>query len=208
MRQRGPSRSAVLAAAAMACLAAGLYASVPDTPKPAAPAEEGAKQDASQTPELPKATAEHGGMARAEGTWDASVEISIGPPGTPPRLSKAVETNRLCCGGLWLVSEFKSNPGSAPYEGHGITGYEPAKKKYISTWVDSDLTTPMVSEGAYDATGRTLTMRGSMTSRGKTLQWRDVEVWKDDDTRQFTVFMRGPDGKETPSLNIAYTRRK
>ena len=198
MRQRGPSRNAVLAAAATAFLAAGLYASAADTPNP----------DASQPPEVPKATAEHGGMARVEGTWDASVEVSVGPPGTPPKLSKAVETDRLCCGGLWLVSEFKSNPGSAPYEGHGITGYEPAKKKYISTWVDSDLTTPMVSEGAYDATGRTLTLRGSMTSRGKTLQWRDVEVWKDDDTRQFTVFMRGPDGKETPSLNITYTRRK
>ena len=66
----------------------------------------------------------------------------------------------------------------------------------------------MVSEGAYDATGKVLTMRGSMTSRGKTLQWRDVEIWKDDDTHQFTMYMRGPDGKETPSLNITYTRRK
>jgi hypothetical protein len=208
MNHRGPSRRAVLAAAATALLAAGLYASAPDNPKPAAPAEGAAKQDVSPAPEVPKPTAEHSGMARAEGTWDAGVEISMGPPGTPPQLSKGVETNRLCCGGLWLVTEFKSNPGSAPFEGHAITGYEPAKKKYISTWVDSDLTTPMVSEGAYDATGRTLTMRGSMTSKGKTLQWRDVEVWKDDDTRQFTMFMRGPDGKETPSLNITYTRRK
>jgi hypothetical protein len=147
-------------------------------------------------------------MSRAEGTWEASVEISMGPPGTPPQRSKAVETNRVCCGGLWLVTEFKSNPGSAPFEGHGITGYDPSGRKYISTWVDSDLTTPMVSEGAYDATGMTLTLRGSMMSKGKTLRWRSVEAWKDDDTRQYTVFMRGPDGKETPSLNVAYTRRK
>ncbi len=187
MNLRGPSRRAVLAAAATALLAVGLYAAAPDNPKPAT---------------------EHGRMTRAEGTWDAGVEISVGPPGTPPQLSKAVETNRLCCGGLWLVTEFKSIPGSAPFEGHGITGFEPAKKKYVSAWVDSDLTTPMVSEGAYDAAGMTLTLRGSMTSKGKTLQWRSVEAWKNDDTRQFTMFMRGPNGKETPSLNVTYTRRK
>src|SRR5438034_3831854 len=208
MNHRGFPRGAVLAAAATALLAAGLYASAPDNPKPAVPAEGGAALDASQTPELPKPTSEHNRMTRAEGTWEASVEVSMGPPGSPPQLSKAVETNRLCCGGLWLVTEFKSIPGSAPFEGHGITGLEPAKKKYVSTWVDSDLTTPMVSEGAYDAAGMTLTLRGSMTSKGKTLQWRSVEAWKNDDTRQFTMFMRGPNGKETPSLNVTYTRRQ
>ena len=208
MNLRGFPRGAVLAAAATALLAAGLHASAPDDSKPSALAEGAAKQDASQTPELPRPTSEHNRMTRAEGVWDASVEISVGPPGTPPQLSKAVETNRLCCGGLWLVTEFKSNSGSAPFEGHGITGYEPEKKKYVSTWIDSDLTSPMVSEGAYDAAGMTLTLRGSMTSKGKTLQWRSVEAWKNDDTRQFTVFMRGPNGKETPSLNVTYTRRK
>src|SRR2546425_1464959 len=189
MSHRGHSGRATLAAIAAALLAAGLYA--------AAPAQE-----------IPKATAEHAALGRAEGAWDASVEVSMGPPGSPPQTSKGVETNRLCCGGLWVISEFKNNPGSSAFEGHGITGYEPAKKRYISTWVDSDLTTPMTSEGAYDAAGKTLTMRGSMMSRGKTKQWRDVEVWKDDDTRQFTMYRRGPDGKETPSLSITYTRRK
>ena len=208
MHPRRLSRCGLLAAAVTALLAAGLNTATPDTPKPAAPPEGAAIQEAPQTPGIPKPTTEHGRMARAEGVWDASVEVSIGPPGTPPQLSKAVETNRLCCGGLWLVTEFKSNPGAAPFEGHGITGYEPEKKKYVSTWIDSDLTSPMVSEGAYDAAGMTLTLRGSMASKGKTLQWRSVEAWKSDDTRQFTMFMRGPNGKETPSLNVTYTRRK
>lgn len=208
MKQSGSTRRALLAAAATAFLSAGLHAAPPDAPKPAVPAEGAAKQDAAQPPAVPKPTTEHGALARAEGTWDASVEISVGPPGTPPLRSKGVETSRMCCGGLWLVTEFKSEPGSPPFEGHGITGYEPEKKKYVTTWVDSDLTTPMVSEGSFDATGRTLTTRGSMTSKGKTLQWRSVEVWKDDDTRQITMFQRGPDGKETPSMSISYARRK
>ena len=199
MTHRGHPGRAALAALAAALLAAGLYAAAPDSPVTAAPAEGGVKQEP---------TAEHAALARSEGTWDASVEISMGPPGTPPQISKGVETNRLCCGGLWMITDYKSNTGSAPFEGHGMTGFEPAKKKYISTWVDSDLTTPMTSEGTYDAATRTLTMRGSMNSRGKTLQWRNVEVWKDDDTRQFTQYMRGPGGKETPGVSITYTRRK
>ena len=189
MTQSGSTRRALLAAAVTVLIAAGL-------------------EVAAQAPDAPRPAAEHGALTRAEGTWDASVEISMGSPGTPPQRSKAGETNRLCCGGLWLVSEFKSNPGSAPFEGHGITGYEPSSRKYTSTWVDSDLTTPMVSEGTYDATGMTLTLRGSMASNGKTIRWRSVEAWTDDDTRQYTMFMRGPDGKETPSMKIGYTRRK
>jgi uncharacterized protein DUF1579 len=195
----GSVRAALVILAAAIC-GAGLRAAAADAPKPAAPADEGTQRQ--------EATAEHAGMARLEGTWDASVEVSVGSPGTPPQVSKGVETNRLCCGGLWLVSEFQSAAGAPPFEGHGITGFDPGRKKYISTWVDTDLTTPMVSEGVYDAAGRTLTMRGSTQSRGKTLLWRTVEVWKDDDTRQFTMFMRGPDGKEAPSMNIRYTRRK
>ena len=191
-------RRALLAACASALFAAALHATAPD----------GAKSESAQAPQPVRPSAEHNGMTRLEGSWDASVEVSMGAPGTPPQVSKGTETDRLCCGGLWLVTEFRNSPGSRAYEGHGLTGFDPSKKKYVSTWVDSDLTAPMISEGAYDATGETLTMRGSMTSRGKTMQWRSVQAWKDDDTRQVTMYMRGPDGKEAPGLKIAYTRSK
>ena len=84
MHPRGLSRRGLLAAAVTALLAAGLNTATPDTPKPAAPPEGAAIQEAPQTPGIPKPTTEHGRMARAEGVWDASVEVSIGPPGTPP----------------------------------------------------------------------------------------------------------------------------
>src|SRR2546426_6998308 len=162
MSHRGHSGRGALAGIAGGLLAAGLYAAAADKPKPAAPPEGGAKQEAAPAQEIPKATAEHAALGRAQGTWDASIEISMGPPGSPPQMSKGVETNRLCCGGLWMITEFKSNPGSSPFEGHGITGYEPAKRKYTSTWADSDLTTPMTSEGASGAAGHILPIRCPM----------------------------------------------
>jgi len=155
-----------------------------------------------------KLAAEHAALTRDEGTWNTTVEIQIGPPGSKPESSKGVEIDSLCCGGLWLVKEYKSDPSKSPFEGHGIIGYDPAKKKYVSVWVDSELTTPMISEGTYEASTRTMTMRGSMSANGKELRWRDVQVWKDDDTRQVTTYRPGPDGRESPSMTITCTRKK
>ena len=159
------------------------------------------------TPPL-KLVAEHAALARDEGMWDTTVEIPMGPPGSKPESSKGVETDSLCCGGLWLVKDYKSDASKSPFQGHGIIGYDPARKKYVSVWVDSELTTPMISEGTYDSSTRTMTMRGSMSANGKELRWRDVTVWKDDDTRKFTTYRPGPDGRESPSMTITYARKK
>src|SRR6185503_15784133 len=68
------------------------------------------------------------------GTWDATVEMSA-MPGQPPSVSKGVETNTML-GGLWLITDFKSEMAGAAFLGHGVAGYDPGKKKYVSTWVD------------------------------------------------------------------------
>ena len=183
---RPRARGVVLSAAALLAVA---YAAAPDTQR-TAPRQE------------------HAVLEMREGTWDAAVEIPMGPPGAAPHRSKGTETARLCCGGLWLLTDFKNDPGSEPFEGHGITGYDTAKKQYVYVWVDTEVTATMISEGAWDAATRTMTLRGSMQASGKTMRWRDTDVWKDDDTRQFTMYRPGPDGKETPTLVITYTRRK
>ncbi len=146
-------------------------------------------------------------LAREAGTWDAAVEIRMGPPGAPPQISKGVEISRLCCNGLWLIREFKSDPSYPPFEGHGVGGYDPVRKKYTGVWVDSDLSTPMTSEGTYDAATRTMTYQATTFSGGKETRAREVEVWQDDDTRQLTMYMPGPDGKGSAGLIITYTRR-
>jgi hypothetical protein len=35
-----------------------------------------------------------------------------------------------------------------------------------------------------------------------------VTQMKDDDTRVFTMYAKGPDGKEAPTMRITYKRRK
>jgi uncharacterized protein affecting Mg2+/Co2+ transport len=141
------------------------------------------------------------------GTWDATVEMSA-MPGQAPSVSKGVETNTMI-GGLWLITDFKSEMAGEAFQGHGVAGYDPDKKKYVSTWVDSTMTALNVSDSAYDAATKTMT--GSMQmpdASGKLANFKMVTEWKDADTRQFTIWGPGPDGKEWAGLKITYKRRK
>jgi uncharacterized protein DUF1579 len=97
----------------------------------------------------------------------------------------------------------------APFQGHGVEGWDPAKKKYVGTWVDSMSTALSLTESTYDAASRS--MSGTLESPGpdgRPMKMRAVTQYTDDDTRVFTMYMPGPDGKEAPSMRITYKRRK
>ena len=157
-------------------------------------------------PPAPKPGPEHEVLKQDVGTWDATVEMA--EPGKAPTVSKGVETVSLV-GGLWSVSDFKSQMMGQPFEGRGTTGYDPNKKKYVSSWIDSMSTGFTLGEATYDP--KTKTMAGWMEGpdmSGKTVKMRETTEWKDADTKIFTMFMTGPDGKEVPTMKITYKRRK
>lgn len=163
---------------------------------------------AAAMPPLPQPGPEHAILKNDEGTWDATVEMLMGPPGAPPSVSKGVETNTLV-GGMWLVTDFKSTMMNQPFQGHGVAGYDSNKKKYVSTWVDTMSTGLNIGESTYDPATKTMTgwMEGP-DETGKMVKSRAVSEWKDPDTRIFTMYMTGPDGKEAPGFKITYRRRK
>jgi hypothetical protein len=162
---------------------------------------------AQEVPPLPQPGPEHQVMKDDVGTWDATVEAFMAPE-APPAVSKGTETNRLTAGGLWLVSDFKSEFMGQPFEGHGVMGWDPAKKKYVGTWVDSMTTTVSQSESTYDAATKTFTgwMEGP-DETGKTVKTKAVTQLQSPDSKVFTMY-RTIEGKEVPTLRITYTRRK
>jgi hypothetical protein len=159
-------------------------------------------------PPMPKPGPEHAILKEDVGTWDATVE-SVGPDGKPTT-SKGVETNRMGCGGLCLITDFKGEMGPGmPFEGHGTTVYDPAKKKYVGSWTDSMSQGLQLGESTYDAAKKTATgvMEGpDMT--GKIIKMKSVVQYKDPNTRVFTMYGPGPDGKEAQMMRITYTRKK
>ena len=59
---------------------------------------------------------------------------------------------RLACGGLWLISDFLNE--TTGFEGHGVHGWDPRKKAYVGTWVDTMRTFLGLVEGSYDPAAR------------------------------------------------------
>lgn len=157
---------------------------------------------AQEMPPMPKPGPEHAVLSADVGTWDAKVEMMT-PGGT--MTSSGVETNRMGCGGLCLITEFTGEmmPG-VPFEGHGVSAYDPNKKKYIGSWTDSMSQGLMVGESTWDPAAKTMTsMMEGPDMTGAMVKMKAVTEQKGD-TRVFTMY--NPDGQ--PGMRITYTRKK
>ncbi len=153
-----------------------------------------------QQPEI-KAGPEHEKLKESVGTWEATVK-SMGNE------SKGTLQCKMGLNGIWMLEHFKSDFGGMPFEGHGATTYDPAKKKYVNVWIDSMVTSPMISEGTYDKASKTMTLVGNMpTPDGKSMKVTMTTVSKDADTKLFTLKGAGPDGTEMEMLQITYKRQ-
>src|SRR6185295_15919610 len=98
-------------------------------------------------------------LARDAGTWDAEISIRPGP-GAPPIPSRGVSVGKMGCGGRWLLVDFKNETG---FEGHGVYGYDPARRAYVSTWVDNVRSFLVVAVGHHDGERRTTTYPSEAT---------------------------------------------
>jgi hypothetical protein len=142
-------------------------------------------------------------LKNCAGTWDATVHMGT-------ETSKASEVVRVIGDGMWLVTDFEATMGGMPFTGHGVTGFDPKKKKYVGVWVDTMSPHPMHMEGSLDATGKKMTMHGESVDpmSGKPVKHEMVETYVDADTREFVMSMVGADGKAVESMKIVYKRRK
>jgi hypothetical protein len=149
---------------------------------------------------------QHKQLAAQAGTWDAVIEM-VGEDGKPVA-TKGVSHLRVGPGGFWLLDDFEGVVMGAPFQGHGTTGYDPQKGKYVGTWIDSWSPSMMLIEGSYDKTGKVLTMVGIAPGPdGKPVEHTMVTTDKDDGSRVFEMYVPGPDGKPFKAMTITYTRQ-
>lgn len=154
-----------------------------------------------QEPQMPKPGPEHQALKMAEGVWDAVVEGE----GMEPAKGKAVM--KMGLGGFWLSNHFTCDFGGMKFEGHGSTGYDPIKKKYIETWADSMSPSLMVTEGTYDEKTRTLNMTGDgYDHMGQPVKVRTATIHKDANTVVFELYQTGADKQERKVMSVTYTR--
>jgi hypothetical protein len=78
---------------------------------------------------------EHLLMLEDVGDWQATVKTMA--PGQAPIEEQATERVIGLCNGLWLWSDFNGQFMGAPFMGHGLVGFDPIAKHYVSFWIDS-----------------------------------------------------------------------
>ncbi len=133
--------------------------------------------------------------------WDMKIE-SAGMPASTGKSEMKMSLN-----GFWLTEKVTASFGGMPFEGQSVTGYDPIKSKYVSTWIDSMSPSMMVMEGTFDAKTKTLTMVGDgVDMMGQKCKTRNLTIHKDANTVVFEMYQTGGDGKENKVMTITYTR--
>jgi hypothetical protein len=164
---------------------------------------------ADEPPKMPAPEKEHAWLQQLVGEWDASAEMT--EPGKPPTKCKGTETVRAL-GAFWIQSENKMHVSpEMTVTGILTLGYDPQKKKYVGTWVDSMTSTLWTYEGTVDEAGKRLTLdtEGAMPMNpAKRHKFKEVIELKGKDEKVFTSSVLGDDGKWTTFMTIKSTRRK
>jgi hypothetical protein len=151
-------------------------------------------------------------LAMQEGEWDADISATVPLPDGKVNIqkSKGVESNRML-GGKWLLSDFKGDLFGMKFEGHGQTGFDTKKGKYIGTWVDSMTRIITMLEGSYDEKAKTLIMYADTENpeNDRPLKMRLETQFKEDGSRVMRQFFQMEGQKDfVQMVEFNYTKRK
>ena len=145
---------------------------------------------------MPGPGKQHEILKRMDGSWEAEYTMAM----MPDQVVHATEVNRLI-GGMWLVSDFEADYMGMPFEGHGVTGWDPVKEQYVQTWVDSMSAHMSMSYGTLDEAADVIEYRGvGYDMMGNPTESRSV-VTLGEDAMEVEMFMGGE-----PFMTIRYTR--
>lgn len=153
----------------------------------------------------------HKMLAKFDGNWTGATSMWMYDSGKA--VSSTSEcTNKMIFGGRYQVSNYKGNFMGMPFEGMSIMGYDNAKKKFVSTWIDNMGTGLMHAEGDWNPTKKSIDFKGKMTdpSRpGKECEVREVYTFNDDNNHSLEMYGPNPKtGKEMKTMEIKFTRKK
>lgn len=164
--------------------------------------------------EMGKVGDNHKLLAELAGNWTYTVKMWMDPAGKPQE-SKGTSTRKAIMDGRYFIAEHTGKfqmPGAdgkmkdMNFKGMAIEGYDNAKKKFVSSWVDNMSTMIMNSEGTYDAATKTFTYNAECEMMpGKMTKIREVikVVDKDHHTFEWYDNSQGPEAK---TMEISYTR--
>ena len=153
---------------------------------------------------------QHRWLKKFLGTWQYTSTCSA-PDGSGDMTMTGTERVRAI-GDLWIQGE-----GSGTMPGGGVMntvltiGYDPAKGRFVGSWVGSMMTHQWVYEGWLENDGRTLVLEAEgprFDGKPGTTKYRDITEFTSDDHRAFHAEVLGDDGSWSTMMSADYRRAK
>lgn len=152
---------------------------------------------------------EHQWLEQLVGEWSCEIE-AVMSPGEPPVTSSATEVVRSL-GGLWTIAEGQGEmEGCGPMTSVMTLGFDPARGRFIGTFVASMMTHLWLYDGTLDSSGKVLTLDAegpSMSGDGKMARYQDVIEVVSADHKVMRSRMLGEDGEWRWIMTAHYRRQ-
>src|SRR3954471_20293903 len=165
--------------------------------------------------EMAKLGDNHKLLQKGVGTWSYTLKWWMDPDAAPTE-SKGTSVARAIMDGRYIITDHTGKfqmPGAdgkmtdMEFKGMAVEGYDNAKKKFVSSWIDNMGTGIMNCEGTYDAATKTFTyLSEDEPMPGMKTKVRETIKVTDKDHRTFEFFEdRG--GKEVKTMELNYSRK-
>ncbi len=156
-----------------------------------------------------KPTEEHRWLQQLIGDWTYEGECLTGPD-QPAEKTSGTETFRAV-GDLWVVGE---STGQMPGGGDALMritlGFDPAKGRFVGSWVGSMMPMLWTYEGFLDEGRKILTLESegpSFAGDGTMSRYRDILEIVSPGERLFYSQVQGPDGGWNQFMTSRYSKR-
>lgn len=158
--------------------------------------------------QMPEPQAEHKWLEQLVGEWTYEMEANMGPD-QPPHKSTGTDSVRSLK--FWVQCEgTMPAPDGSPGKSVMTLGYDPAKKRFVGTFIANMMTHLWVYDGELDAANKVLTLSAdgpSFTDPTKTAKYQDIIEMVSPDYRTLTSRFQGDDG-QWHQFMVSHYRRK
>jgi hypothetical protein len=153
---------------------------------------------------------EHEWLHKLVGNWVFENEATM-EPGQPPLKFGGRDTVRSL-GGMWVVCEGEGEmPGGGTAHTVMTLGYDPARSRFVGTFIGSMMTHLWIYDGTLNAERTVLTLDTegpSFSGDGTMAKYQDIIEFLDDDHRLLKARVQGDDGTWNEFMTANYRRKK
>ena len=155
-------------------------------------------------------------LSDMNGNWNFTIKMWMNPdPNAPPQESKGTATRKSLMGGRYVAMDVTGKmqmPDETrkmkdmQFKGMGIEGYDNAKRKFVSSWIDNMGTGIQISEGSYDPATKTFTYTSEIEMMpGMKTPVREV-IKVPDNNHMVLEWYENHGAQEKKTMEINYTR--